>query len=101
MKQILRYKDGNDLSYSEYGDVNGYPILVQHGMIASICDYHLFDSLIEAKKRLICIARPGYGESSPYQMENIAEWGKIVSILVDNLGLSKFDVFGILSGAPF
>jgi pimeloyl-ACP methyl ester carboxylesterase len=101
MNNIVRYKDGNALSYSEYGDMNGYPILVQHGMIASINDYHLFDSLIEAKKRLICIARPGYGESSPYQMESIAEWGKIVSVLVDNLGLTRFDVLGISSGAPY
>lgn len=101
MRQIVVYKGGNSLSYSEYGDMNGYPILVQHGMIASICDYQLFDSLIKAEKRLICIARPGYGESSPYQMENMDEWGKIVSVLVDNLGLSKFDVFGISSGAPY
>jgi pimeloyl-ACP methyl ester carboxylesterase len=101
MKQIVGYKSGNALSYSEFGDMKGYPILIQHGMIASICDYHLFDSLIEAKKRLICIARPGYGESSPYQMENIAEWGKIVSILVDNLGLTQFDILGISSGAPY
>lgn len=101
MKQIMEYKHGNSFSFSEYGDTNGYPILVQHGMIASISDYHLFDSLIEAKRRLICIARPGYGESSPYQMENIAEWGDIVSVLVDNLGLTRFDVFGISSGAPY
>jgi pimeloyl-ACP methyl ester carboxylesterase len=101
MKQIVKYWRGNALSYSEYGDMNGFPILVQHGMIASICDYHFFDSLIKAKKRLICIARPGYGESSPYQMENIAEWGKIVSVLVDNLGLTKFDILGISSGAPY
>jgi pimeloyl-ACP methyl ester carboxylesterase len=101
MKQILGYRDGNTLSYSEYGDMNGYPILIQHGMIASIDDYHLFTNLIEAKKRLICIARPGYGESSPYQMENVAEWGKIVSVLADKLGLSQFDVLGISSGAPY
>jgi pimeloyl-ACP methyl ester carboxylesterase len=101
MKQIVKYWDGNDLSYSEYGDKKGYPILVQHGMVASIDDYHLFDSLIEARKRLICIARPGYGDSSPYQMENIAEWGKIVSILDEKLGLSQFDILGISSGAPY
>ena len=34
-------------------------------------------------------------------MENIAEWGKIVSILVDNLGLTQFDILGISSGAPY
>lgn len=101
MKQIVAYKDGNTLSYSEYGDKNGYPILVQHGMIASISNYHLFDSLIGAGRWLICIARPGYGESSTYRMENMAEWGEIVSVLVDDLALVQFDILGMSSGAPY
>jgi len=36
MKQTLSYKGENSLSYAEYGDKNGYPILIQHGLIASI-----------------------------------------------------------------
>jgi len=56
MKQTLQYENGNSLSYAEYGDKNGYPILVQHGLIASITDYHLFDRLIESGMYLICIA---------------------------------------------
>ena len=101
MKQILRYKNEYSLSYADYGNKKGYPILVQHGLIASITDYHLFDRLIESGTRLICIARPGYGASSSYRMENMAEWGEIVAVLVDELGLSHFDVLGISSGAPY
>jgi pimeloyl-ACP methyl ester carboxylesterase len=101
MTQVVKYKNENLLSYAEYGDKNGYPILVQHGMVASITDYHLFDRLIELGTHLICIARPGYGESSPYRMSNMAEWGDIVSILVDELKISKFDILGMSSGAPY
>jgi pimeloyl-ACP methyl ester carboxylesterase len=101
MKQIMRYNNGNLLSYAEYGNKYGYPILVQHGLIASITDYHLFDRLIESGRRLICIARPGYGESSPYVMKNMAEWGDIAANLVDELRLSEFDVLGMSSGAPY
>jgi pimeloyl-ACP methyl ester carboxylesterase len=101
MKRIIQYKNGNSLSYAEYGNKNGYPVLVQHGLIASIGDYHLFDSLIKSGIRLISIARPGYGESSPYSMINIAEWGEIVSILVNKLKLSHFDILGMSSGAPY
>jgi len=78
MKQIFLYKNGYSLSFAEYGDKNGYPILVQHGLIASITDDHLFDRLLEAGLHLICIACPGYGTSSPYIMTNMAEWGDIV-----------------------
>ncbi|MGE5123135.1 MAG: alpha/beta fold hydrolase, partial [Acidobacteriaceae bacterium] len=70
-------------------------------MIASIADYDLFECLISLGTRLISIARPGYGESSPHLMENIAEWGEIVSVLIDRLELSQFDVLGMSSGAPY
>lgn len=101
MKRSIQYKIGNSVAYAEYGDPNGYPILVQHGMIASIHDGSLFARLVAAGARLVCIARPGYGESSPYIMKNIAEWGEIVSALASELKLAQFDVFGISSGAPY
>lgn len=101
MTQTVQYKNGNTLAYAEYGDRHGYPILIQHGLIASIRDYHLFDRLMASGARLICIARPGYGASSPYQMQNLAEWGEIVAVLVEELKLSQFDLLGMSSGAPY
>ncbi len=101
VKKNALYQNGNSLSYAEDGDPSGYPILIQHGLIASINDQQLFKHLIETGARLISIARPGYGESSPYVMKNIGEWGEIVSVLVGELGLAQFDVLGISSGAPY
>jgi pimeloyl-ACP methyl ester carboxylesterase len=101
MGNVLSYKGGNLLSYADRGDRNGYPVLVQHGMIASIGDYHLFGRLINAGARLVSVARPGYGESSPYAMRDMAEWGDIVAVLVDELKLTHLDVLGISSGAPY
>jgi pimeloyl-ACP methyl ester carboxylesterase len=101
MKQTIRYKGSYALSYAEYGDPSGYPILIQHGLIASIKDSSLFERLIRSGARLICIARPGYGESSSYPMKNMAEWADIVSVLIDHLELSHFDILGMSSGAPY
>jgi len=101
MKQKIMYKNGNYLSYAEYGDQSGYPILIQHGLIASIEDVDLFDRLLRMHTRLICIARPGYGESSPYEMKSFAEWAEIVSPLISELSLAKFDILGMSSGAPY
>jgi len=101
MNQTVTYKNGNILSYAEYGERSGYPILIQHGLIASIQNPDLFDSLIQVGARLICIARPGYGESSPVPMNQMADWAEIVSVLIDQLGLSHFDVLGMSSGAPY
>jgi len=101
MKQILRYGEDELLSFTDFGNSNGYPILVQHGLIASISEDDLFDRLLEAGLRLIGIARPGYGESSPRAMNVMADWGDIVSVLADELGLAQFDVLGMSSGAPY
>ncbi len=101
MLHYIEYHNEHILSYAEYGNPAGYPILIQHGLIASIQDAALFDSLLALGTRLICIARPGYGESSPYAMKNIAEWGEIVSALVAELALPEFDVLGMSSGAPY
>src|SRR5512139_1119220 len=101
MKQLLTYKNGLQLSYADDGDKEGYPILVQHGLIASIDDSEIFDRLLQRHVRLICIARPGYGESSPYLLNGYAEWADIVSLLIGKLQLQKFAVLGISSGAPY
>ncbi|MBN2444419.1 MAG: alpha/beta hydrolase [Spirochaetales bacterium] len=51
--------------------------------------------------RVICIARPGYGESSPYILKNLLEYGEIVAKLVKELGIRQFDVFGSSAGAIY
>jgi pimeloyl-ACP methyl ester carboxylesterase len=101
MKQVAQYGNGHSLSYADYGAPGGFPILIQHGSVASIEDEHLFRRLIQAGRRVICMARPGYGASSPYAMRNIAEWADIVSVLFDKLALPRFDVMGTSSGAPY
>lgn len=99
--QTIFYNGENLLSYIDFGQRNGFPILIQHGLIASIRDGALFEQLNNLGVRLIAIARPGYGQSSPYPMAAIAEWGEIVAVLVAKLKLTQFDVFGISSGAPY
>jgi pimeloyl-ACP methyl ester carboxylesterase len=101
MKQTLTYQNGLQLSYTEYGNKEGYPILVQHGLIASVEDYELFSRLIQSNARLICIARPGYGKSSPFVMKSFADWADIVAILIQELHLVQVDILGMSSGAPY
>jgi pimeloyl-ACP methyl ester carboxylesterase len=101
MFQTTRYKNDNSLSYTDFGNNSGYPILIQHGLIASIKDDYLFRQLIDFGARLICIARPGYGRSSPYEMRSIVEWADIVAVLIAELNLPQFDILGMSSGAPY
>lgn len=95
------YKSEQRLAFAEYGNPTGYPVLAQHGLIASIRDGGLFRRLVEAGVRVIGLARPGYGESSPFVLRDMAEWGDVVAALAAELGLTQFDVLGISSGAPY
>ncbi|MBX3010248.1 MAG: alpha/beta hydrolase [Caldilineaceae bacterium] len=101
MRQTIPYNADQTLAYADYGPPDGYPLLVQHGLIASIREGQLFDSLTTAGVRVICAARPGYGDSSPYVMTQVAEWGEIVARLMDRLHLAQVDLLGISSGAPY
>lgn len=101
MTHTLLYAGGQRLAYAEYGDPGGFPILIHHGMIASIHEQHLFQRLAAVGARLVVTARPGYGGSSPYPLRSIAEWGEIAAALVEALRLDQFDLLGISSGAPY
>lgn len=101
MQHLALPEAGSSLAIAEYGDKNGYPVLIQHGLIASIKDHRIFQRLERSGARVICMARPGYGESSPRVMSNIAEWGDLVAVIVDELHLDQFDVLGMSSGAPY
>jgi pimeloyl-ACP methyl ester carboxylesterase len=100
MIKKFNFNNENILAYNDFGNKDGFPILVQHGSIASIKDIELFEDLSNIA-RIICIARPGYGESSPYILKNILEYGEIIAMLVEELGIKKFDIFGSTAGAIY
>ena len=100
MIKSYKYNDKEKIAYNDFGNDRGFPILVQHGAIASIKDVNLFEKL-EPHARLICIARPGYGESSPAVLNNMLEYGVIISKLAEHLSLEQFDVLSSSAGAPY
>jgi pimeloyl-ACP methyl ester carboxylesterase len=100
MIKKFQFNGKNVLAYNDFGKENGFPVLVQHGTMASIKDIGFFEDLSKFA-RVICIARPGYGESSPYILRNLLEYGEIIQKLVQELGINKFDVLGSSAGAIY
>ena len=101
MVQRVQYADQHVLSYAEYGDTNGYPVLFHHGLIGGITQPDLNQILAGQGIRMILVARPGYGESSTYAMASYADWITISQVLIDHLDLRTFDVVGVSAGAPY
>ena len=94
------YAENSVIAYNDFGVKNGFPVLVQHGSMASIKDTGLLESLSSCA-RVICIARPGYGDSSPYILNNYLDYGTIIAKLIDELGIAKFDILSSSAGAPY
>lgn len=94
------YDSKNLITYNDFGRENGFPIIIEHGSTGSIKDVDIFEDLGNYA-RIIYIARPGYGESTPYNLSNFLEYGNIIKKLVNILNINSFDVLGHSAGAPY
>ncbi len=101
MKESVPCLENHSIAFAQYGNRKGYPILVQHGLIASIEDGSLFQRLVELGANVVCAARPGYGDSAPVPMAQILEWADMIAPILGMFELEQFDVLGISSGAPY
>lgn len=98
----ITLSDKRKLSYAEYGDEKGYPIIYCHGSQSSRFEMHYDLSFaIENKIRIITIDRPGHGDSDFNSSGSILSFADDVGQLVDKIGVKKFSVLGMSAGAPF
>ena len=93
--------NGASLSYAEYGTSTGNPVLLFHGLVGSICSEGMEESLCGLPVRVIALARPGYGASDYFDMDCVADWGRLLAEFWDHLELWSFDIVGISAGAPY
>ena len=100
--RTLTLKDNRVLSYAEYGDPTGCPVIGFHGMPGS---RYVLKSADEAARgaevRLISPERPGYGCSQPDSRGTLLGYSADVLQLADALGLDRFAVMGVSGGGPY
>jgi pimeloyl-ACP methyl ester carboxylesterase len=51
--------------------------------------------------RLVCIERPGVGDSTDHRYRNFRDWADDVDVVVDQLGHERFAVVGLSGGGPY
>jgi len=98
---VVELDGGIRVATNDLGPPTGFPIVVHHGLIASIRDTALFASLVAAGRRVILLARPGYGDATPVVLPDVAGWGALAEVALDALHVDAFDILGISSGAPY
>ncbi len=94
--------DGRALSYREYGQSNGVPVLFLHSVLSN--SMLLPQEGKEAARlgaRLIVIERPGTGHSTPHLGMTFDSVGGDLVYLIDQLGIVDIYISGRSSGAPF
>ena len=99
----LTLPDGRTLGFAEYGDLNGVPIVVTHGILGSRLENQLFHrNARELGARIIGIDRPGIGLSSPNATNRkVVDHAKEVEALAEYLNLKGYAVIGMSGGGPY
>src|SRR5256884_7962285 len=98
----VRLHDGRALSYAEWGDPSGDPVLHFHGTPGSRLERHVDDRLYgRLGVRYVTIDRPGYGRSDPCPGRSFIDWASDVRSLADALAIERFRIFAVSGGSPF
>lgn len=95
-------QDGRNLTYLEVGDPDGPLVIHNHGGPSSRFEARLFaNSASKNRLRLICVDRPGIGQSSPRETCTYSDWADDLITIADALGYHEFGVTGWSEGGPW
>jgi pimeloyl-ACP methyl ester carboxylesterase len=97
----LRLKEGRVLAWSEWGPLDGLPVLFCTGAAMSGSLGFGADALAELGLRLIAIDRPGLGASDAHPDKTLASWVEDTRELLTAKGLREVTAVGFSQGAPF
>jgi pimeloyl-ACP methyl ester carboxylesterase len=99
----IRLSDGRNLGFAEFGPADGVPLVWFHGTPGARRQVAPESRRLALEKgvRIICVERPGVGDSSPHRYENIAEYADDIEQFVDAMAIDQFAVGGLSGGGPY
>ncbi len=101
-ERTLTLADGRVLSWFEYGDPTGRPVLTLDNLGGSIPDHRLYESWYRAQRlRMILIVRPGYGLSTAQPDMAFRDFGPDIRALCRHLGLERPPMAAYCGGGPY
>lgn len=100
--KTITLRDGRRLSYAEYGDPAGKPVLYFSGGTASGLIAQTIHSIsAKAGVRIIAPNRPGIGLSDFKTDRTLLDWPDDISELADVLQIERFAVMSESGGSPY
>ncbi|WP_235010317.1 alpha/beta fold hydrolase [Mycobacterium sp. 3519A] len=86
----INLDDGRRLSWLEVGDPDGPLVLHNHGGPSSRLEAKLLaDAATKNHLRLVCVDRPGMGQSSPQKQRSYAGWADDLIAVADRLATAN------------
>lgn len=100
-RRTIEVDGDRTLSYLEYGDPQGTPLVFLHGTPGSGLLGALFrDGARRTETRVLAIDRPGYGRSSSWPDRALSDTGDFVTAVLEDAGASAADLVGFSGGGP-
>jgi pimeloyl-ACP methyl ester carboxylesterase len=101
IESTLSLPGGRQLAFAEYGNPDGQPVMLFHGLPGSRLVWGgLPGEPFPPGLRIIAPDRPGYGRSDPLAGRTLIDWADDVTALADHLGLNRFAIVGVSGGGP-
>jgi len=98
----LTLPDGRVLSWYEYGDPNGRPVLTLDNLGAAVPDHTFFDGWYREKGlRMIMIVRPGYGISTYKKNFEFRDFADDILALCQHLKIQRPPMAAYCGGGPY
>jgi len=95
-------RDGRTLAYLEVGDPQGPLVIHNHGGPSSRFEARLLAGAASKNRlRLVCVERPGMGQSSRQKTRSYSGWADDMVTIANALGYRAFGVTGWSEGGPW
>ena len=100
---VVRVGGRRTLGYAEFGDPDGRLVLWHHGTPGGRRQIPLKGRRAAERLglRLVCVERPGVGDSTNHRYRCIREWAADAAKVVDHLGHDDFATVGLSGGGPY